>query len=147
MTMLLFSAEFNYLGEFLFEQGSLTRSTWTRAGMNFYASLADRWQLTGIQIATSREWATDEGLTRSVGYQSTLLKSPEAEFAFRNWALDAGNMLLDMPDRLLPDWETLCRLDLIAEERFALAREMRHASYQVLELWRATLQEEILRRF
>jgi hypothetical protein len=141
MIILLFSAGYACLGEFLFEQGACVRATWTQEGIQLYPGLGDTWQTSGIQTLVSVDDQMGASETHRLGYQSTLLKAPEAELAFRNWALDAGNLFVDLPDRVIPHWETLCRLNLSPEERFVILRTMRTSTHRALEVWNAALEE------
>lgn len=143
MIILLFSSTHEFLGEFCFEEGACKRSTWTEQGMQLYPGVADAWLTSGIQTTISRESQTTEGPVRSWGHQTTLLRSAGAELAFRKWALDAGNLFIDLPDRFFAYWETLCRLDLSPQERYVILHTMRTSPHHALEIWERVLQDAL----
>lgn len=143
MIKLLFSADFQFLAELSFDQGACHQLVWTDVGTGLYSGLVETWQTSGIRTSAVVERKTEHGEERSWIYKETLLKSPAAEQAFQNWALEAGNVVINLPDRLIPFWEKLCRLDLTPEERFVSLQSMQQASHKLLQVWEKALDETV----
>ena len=135
MITLLFGWDYQWLGEFVFEEGIAERMTWTKEGTRRYAEVANIWQTQGIKTSILLTEQTPQGEARHWCEAFTLLRDREAESAFTSWANDAGNMVVALPERLLPRWEKLCSLDLEPQERYASLQALRAAPHRILEAW------------
>ncbi len=139
MLALLFSANYDLLGELTFEEGRSTRISLSTQGDEVLQDTIKGWQTRGIPLRETFEYteqqAGEEVRTVSTVERLVLLTSAEAEWAFFCWASDAGYIALKMPERLLVQWQKLSHIPLDPEERFASLQALLTAPHALLEAW------------
>lgn len=141
MLTLLFSWDFQLLGEFAFEEGRFQHVSLSSEGQRRLGDLISEWHTKGIELKERLSQTTD-GETRHVMARRYIrLSAPEACAAFTCWAADEGNIALELPARLLEHWQKLCSLELEPEERFASLQALRHAPHRLVEAWEKGLDE------
>ena len=139
MMFLLFAQDHEFFGEFLFEAGACQRMTLTSEGTAAYGSTIEQWYVQGISTLGWTVTHDSEGMMRAWMRNRTLLSSPQAQQAFLDWVSFEKLQVMDVPERILSEWQQLCALDLQPSERFAILQSMRHSSHQVLRAWKEAL--------
>lgn len=114
MLALLFSPTQRFLGELNIQQGSIQRISLAPYAEGELADFIEQWQLMGVQA---------EQLLAKVQTQ--------------------GHFIVRLPDRLVPFWEKLCRIELAPQERFASVQTMLNASHAALQAWDAAMDKTI----
>ncbi len=139
MITLLFSWDYQLLGECLFKEGKLAQLSLSGIGHTRLDGLMQEWQTQGIRMRTQTDVKNDQEGGTIFSYQFTPLTSSQAETATHCWASDEGHILVLLPDRLVAAWEKICSLDLEPEERFACLQALRHAPHRLFEAWNETV--------
>ncbi len=140
MITLLFSWDYQFLGEFLFEKGACARMTWTAEGTALYGAEIDDWQTLGIQTFDRLVINVEEN-EYGWAHRRTSLRSADAQYAFLRWVSKTGSISVDLPERLLPFWQKLCLLHVEPQERFASLQSMRQATHNDLMTWDKALDQ------
>ncbi len=143
MLLFLFSSEFDLLGEFVFEQGALQRFSLSSRGRTQLETVVEHWQAQGIELIERVPVVQEEQANLITTRRFVTFNQPEAEAAVRCWAVEKDYLCLDVPERLLPQWEKLCLLDLQPEERFASLRALREGSHKIVEAWDTALDKTL----
>lgn len=137
MLTLLFSWDYEPLGEFSFEDGRIKQMSLSPAGEVRLGALVRSWQTEGIRVRERQRkaYGSDESVEERLVARWVLLTDREAEQAFLLWVADEGYIARRVPARLMPYWEKLCRLALEPEERFASLHALLNASHDTLQTW------------
>lgn len=145
MLTLLFSWNYQPLGELVFTEGRLSQVSLSALGEESIGVEVADWQVRGIPLQADHLIArpTSQGdrseevrAQRSVG-----LTSDEAEWAFFCWAAEKGHIAVKLPERLFEHWHALCRLSLEPEERFASLQALLTADHEVLMAWEKAINK------
>ena len=135
MMTLLFTSDFHLLGEFVFEKGALKHSTLSDEGEKQLGELSTSWQTMGIALTERLTQASETQTSYILARRHVLLSSAEAYAAFLCWVAEGGYIAIELKDRLVPHWQTLCHIHLEPEERFAALKAMLTATHDVLQAW------------
>ena len=135
MRTLLFSWDFELLGEFYFEAGKLDHFSLSHGGEQRLGAQVRTWQTLGIALIERGLERGDAKGTTCITSRQILLSNPDAEAAFFCWAAEEGYPVIHVPDRLFPAWQKLCSLPLEPEERFAALNALRSAPHALFSAW------------
>lgn len=141
MCTLLFSWDFELLGEFYFEAGKLDHFSLSHGGEERLGAQVRAWQTLGMTLIERGLERGDAKGTAFTASRQILLSNPEAEAAFFCWAADAGYSVIHVLDRLFPAWQKLCSLPLEPEERFASLNALRNAPHAVFSAWEKAIDQ------
>ncbi len=145
MLTLLFSWNYQPLGELVFDEGVLSRFSLSAIGERMIGVEVAHWQVQGIPLqadhAIMRMTAQGDRHEDVRARRSVVLASSEAEWAFFCWAAEKGHIAVKLPERLLSHWHTLCRLSLEPEERFASLQALLTADHEVLLAWERAINK------
>jgi hypothetical protein len=143
MITLLFSWDYQLLGECLFSDGKLAQLSLSEIGHARIGGLMQQWQTEGIRMRARMDIKNDLEEGTIFSYQFIPLTSAQAETAAYCWASDEGHILFQLPERLVSAWEKICSLDLEPEERFACLQALRHAPHRLFEAWNQVVDKMV----
>ena len=116
--------------------------TLTREGENEIGALVQIWQTRGVPIRKEIQSATPEG-TRTLVFYKEYIQPRSAKFlvALNMWGSDYRVTVIPFDEALMPLWESLVRLPLEPQERFAFLIALQHTSEHLLPEWTKSLAE------
>lgn len=142
MMSLLFNSRRELLGEVTTQKGALTQLTLTREGEQEIGARVQVWQTRGVPIRKEIRSATPDG-KRSLVFYKEYIQPRSVKFlaALNMWGSDYGVTIIPLEEKWMSLWETLVRLPLEPQERFAFLVALRHTPDHLIPEWSKNLAD------